>query len=94
MSFFQNKDLLELVEELASYERLPSSEEELSERYDSHLESLGEVSECGHNHALEALQNDEVALNEDFANYKDMLRSDGVIHEEQVSKYGYVGAYS
>jgi len=94
MSFFQNKSLLELVEELASYERLPSSEDELSERYDSHLESLGECNKCGTNHILQSLQNDEIALNEAFSNYKDMLHSDGVIHEEQVSQYGYVGAYS
>ena len=94
MSFFQNKSLLELVEELASYEHLPASEEELSERYDEYLNDLDGCSACGTNHTLAALQDDEVALNEDFSNYKDMLCTEGVIHEEQVSQYSYVGEYS
>lgn len=94
MSFFKNKDLLELVEELASYEGLPDSEEALSERFDEYLESLEGCEECGHNHYIEQLENDPVMLSEEFSNYKDMLCTEGTIHPEQVSQYNYVGNYS
>lgn len=89
MSFWTGKSLLEIVEELAEHESQISSEEQLSERFDSMLKE----SKCGSCGAVH-IEDDEVALNEAFSNYTDGLVRDGELHLEQYQNYEYVGEFS
>ena len=81
MNNFKNADLLEIVEELASYMGTIDSEEALSEAFDSMLK------ECVPTFDFD----DSVMLNEAFNNWADHACRDGRIHEEQYNKYCYVG---
>ena len=82
---FNNYDLLEIIEEFADFNKLISSEKELSERFDEEIAPLV-IEQYG--------ENDEPAMNEAFNNWSDSLCKDGKIHEEQYNKYEYVGKYS
>jgi hypothetical protein len=82
---FNNVDLLTIVEEWATSESLPGSEEALSEMFDQDVAPF----------VLQVYSSDDsVAFNEEFNNWSDGLRDDGIIHEEQYSNYCYVGKYS
>jgi hypothetical protein len=80
-----NPSALELVESWAEDWHCISSEEELSELFDSEIAPMV-IAQYG--------ENDEPAINEAFNDWTDGLCSDGVIHEEQYSSYCYVGKYS
>jgi len=82
--------LLEIVEALAHWEDMIDSEEKLSDRFDEYMDEIIEGSEdcvCDYG-------DDEVAVNEDFANWADGLVSEGELHELQYNAYEYVGKYS
>jgi len=81
MNNFKNADLLEIVEELASYMGTIDSEEALSEAFDNMLE------ECAPTFDFD----DSVMLSEAFNDWADGLCRDGHIHAEQYNKYCYVG---
>ena len=85
MSNFNNVDLLEIVEEYASYNSLIDSEEALSERFDNEV-APAVIEQYG--------ADDEPAMSEAFNNWSDALCKDGELHPEQYSKYCYVGDYS
>ena len=78
-----NENLLELVELYAEEMGGISSEDELSDIFDSEHEEI-----------LDSLRDDQVAINEMFNNWADALCKDGEIHPEQYSTYEYVGLYS
>lgn len=83
-----NVSVLELVEELFSYEpNSPyASEESLSELFDQMLEETNFFDTYD--------QDDSIAINEEFHNWKDGLCRDGLIHESQCNDYCYVGEYA
>ena len=85
MTNFNKVDLLEIVEYWADSENLISSEEELSERFDSDILPLI-IEQCG--------EDDEPAINEGFNDWSDSLCKDGELHEEQYNNYCYVGRLS
>jgi hypothetical protein len=78
-------NLLSIVEELATWEGAISSEEELSELFDSSI--LPMVVD-------QYSEDDTVAINEAFGNWADSLVSDGTLHEVQYENYEYVGKLS
>ena len=79
-------DLLELVEELATFNtHLVQSEEDLSERFDCCYEDI--IRE-------DRLEEDGPAISELFSNYADSLVSDGILHAEQYQNYCYLGKFS
>lgn len=80
---WDNYDLLTMVEEVAESNNWISSEEQLSEMFDTM------VKELNINYG-----DDEDMMNEDFNNWTDGLCKDGTIHEEQYRNYGYVGKWS
>jgi len=82
---YNQYDELELIELIASYEGNIASESELSDRFD---ETFTEYIESNR------LEDDEPAISEMFNNWTDSLCKDGEIHEEQYSKYDYVGNFS
>lgn len=82
---FANYTTLEIIEEFADFNKLISSEEQLSELFDNDvIESV--VSYYG--------TDDIVAINEAFNNWTDGLCKNGDIHEEQYKNYEYVGKYA
>lgn len=85
MKNYNDETLLELVELYAEEMGYISSEDELSEIFEeqilpSIIEMLGE--------------DDEIAINEGFNNWSDMLCKNGEIHPEQYNNYCYVGSHS
>ena len=87
---FGNMSELEIVEALADWEDMISSEEMLSDRFDSMMDEFIESSEeCICNYG-----EDEIAVAEDFSNWADTLCSGGEIHTVQYESYEYVGKYS
>jgi hypothetical protein len=85
MRNFKNYDTLEIIEEWAATECLISSEEELSERFDTEI--LPSV--------IKAYgEDDQDAIDQAFNNWSDMLCKDGQIHELQYNSYTYVGEAS
>lgn len=82
---FKHVDLLELVECYAEENSLISSEEELSDRFDSEMLPL----------IIEQYSEDDTpAINEGFNNWTDSLCKDGELHDTQYSSYCYVGRLS
>lgn len=79
---FANYDLLEIVEAFAEDNGFISSEAELSERFDEAV--LPDV-------IAQYGEDDQVAINEAFNDWSDMLCKDGDLHDEQYNKYCYVG---
>lgn len=77
--------ILEIVEELATYEGWVSSEEELSKKFDEEVAPLV-IEQYG--------ENDSDAMNQSFNDWSDSLCKDGEIHEAQYNEYTYVGKYS
>ena len=77
--------LLSIVEELANYEGVIASEEELSKSFDKNI-AEHVIAEYG--------EDDTIAINEEFSNYADSLVKDGLLHPEQYRHYEYVGIYS
>lgn len=79
---FNNINELDLIEGFAESNDLISSEEELSERFDEEVLPwvLGLYGD-----------EDEVAINQEFNNWTDVLCKEGEIHEEQYNQYEYVG---
>ena len=84
MSNYNDENLLDMVELYASEMGYISSEDELSEQFDSMLD------ECCPDFDTE----DEPAISEEFSNWADGLCKDGEIHPEQYNKYCYTGKYS
>jgi len=84
MRHFNDENLLELAELYAEEVGTYSSEDELSEAFDSMLD------ECYPDFDTE----DEPALAEAFNNWTDGLCKDGEIHPEQYNSYEYTGKYS
>ena len=79
---FANYDLLEIVEFFAEENGFIASEAELSERfYEAVLPDV--IAKYG--------EDDQVAINEAFNDWTDMLCKDGDLHDEQYNKYCYVG---
>ena len=81
---YWNEDLLQMVEMYAEEVGYISSEEQLSEHFDSVLEG------CCPNFDLA----DYIAINEAFSDWSDGLCKDGEIHPEQYNNYEYVGKHS
>lgn len=79
---FANYDLLEIVEFFAEENGFIASEAELSERFDEAV--LPDV-------IAKYGEDDQVAINEAFNDWTDMLCKDGDLHDEQYNKYCYVG---
>lgn len=79
---FANYDLLEIVEFFAEENGFIASEAELSERFDEAV--LPDV-------IAKYGEDDQVAINEAFNDWSDMLCKDGDLHDEQYNKYCYVG---
>lgn len=77
-----NYSLLEVVEEIASDEKMISSEQDLSNAYDQMLE------ETGFNQ-----WDDATMIRCGFSDWADSLLSDGLLHEEQVNNYCYIGKH-
>jgi len=87
---YNDETLLEMVELYAEDNRLISSEEELSERFDNLIAPI--VLEI---HGQRGVEFDDVTMmNEAFNNWSDELREGGEIHPEQYSAYEYVGRWS
>lgn len=84
MNTFKHKTLLEIIEEYASMNDLVEDAEHLSELFDEEV-APSVISQYG--------ENDEPAMNEAFNSYKDMLQSEGRLHELQVNAYCYEGKY-
>lgn len=84
MQKWNDESLLEVVEELAIWEGMISSEEELSERFD---EFLMEVNCCP-----ERMTATDVRVT--FNDWKDSMGKDGMIHPEQCNEYCYEGKYN
>lgn len=82
MGKWDRVDLLEMVELYAEDNGLITSEEELSERFDSEILPLV-IAEYG--------EDDGPAIAESFNNWTDSLCKDGEIHPEQYNQYCYVG---
>jgi len=94
MSIFKGMSDLEMAEALAEHENLPCSEQDVSDRYDTHIEESEPCENCGVNKVLHQLKNDSDMLHQDFSSFVDNLHTDGEIHQEQVNNYSYVGKYS
>ena len=82
MRTFKRFDLLEAVELWAADNGCLASEEAVSELFDE--EVLPSVLE-------QYDEDDEPAINEAFNNWTDNLCTDGYLHDEQRSRYCYVG---
>lgn len=76
---------LTAIEALAEWEGLISSEDELSERFDSEV-APSVIAQYG--------EDDAPAMNEAFCDWTDMLERDGELHRVQCDNYCYVGKWS
>ena len=78
-------ELLSKVELFASDNKLISSESQLSDLFDSEIAPYV-IDQYG--------ENDQCAIDQAFNDWTDGLCTDGIIHPEQYSKYGYVGKFA
>ena len=86
---------VEDVEAIAEYQRsfkpyrsIIESEAHLSALFDNYIAELNDK-QLEHD-----LKNDEPLLSECFNSYTDNLASDGILHQEQLNNYCYVGKFS
>ncbi|MCP4489795.1 MAG: hypothetical protein GY820_21130 [Gammaproteobacteria bacterium] len=91
MRNYNDEELLQMVEMYAETQGYISSEEELSDMFDSYME---EVLDSMSYVDAQRLLNDKPALNELFGQYVDALCKNGEIHPIQYAEYAYEGAYS
>ncbi len=84
---YQTMSELEIIEALAEYENMISSEDELSERFDDMVDEFGLIYLIGSDEL------DEPAMCEWFNNWTDALCKDGEIHSTQYSEYCYCGKF-
>ncbi len=90
MRNYYDEDLLQMVEMYAETQGYISSEEELSEAFDSHLKDvLDNMSSVD----ARRLFNDKPALSEMFGQYLDTLCKDGEIHPIQYAEYSDKGRH-
>ena len=83
---------LELVEEIATYENWISSEDQLSEKFDTDI-APDIIKGMGVEY-IAKYGVDKPMLTEAFNNWSDSLCKDGTIHAEQYNNYSYIGEWS
>jgi len=87
---YNNENLLEMVELYADTVSIISSEDELSERFDTEI-----IPSILEQHGTKGEEfTDTVMINEEFSNWADVLCKEGEIHPEQYNQYCYTGRYS
>ncbi len=90
MRNYNDEELLQMVEMYAETQGYISSEDELSERFDSYLKDI--LDSMSHVDA-QRLLNDKPALSEMFGQYIYTLCKNGEIHPIQYAEYAYEGSY-
>ncbi len=90
MRNYNDEDLLQMVEMYAETQGYISSEDELSDMFDSHLKEV--LDSMSHVDAQRLLK-DKPALSEMFGQYLDTLCKDGEIHPIQYAEYSDKGRH-
>lgn len=90
MRNYNDENLLDIVELYASEMGYISSEEELSEQFDTNI--MPSILEAHGQPGVDFT--DEAMISEEFNNWTDGLCKEGVIHPEQYNQYCYVGDWS